>query len=66
MTAQNQVEATARPLTVTVNRTAEMTGLGVSTVWKLIAEKRLETTSVGRRRLVRFASIERLLEGDAA
>jgi hypothetical protein len=59
MTSLQTTDSNTKPLTVTVNRAAEITGLGVSTVWKLIAEKR-------RRRLVRYASIERLLSGEAA
>lgn len=53
------------PLAVTVNRAAELSGLGVSTVWALIKDGKLESTSVGRRRLVIFTSIKRLL-GQAA
>jgi excisionase family DNA binding protein len=55
-----------RPLTCTVNRTAEITGLGVSTIWAMLKEGRLTSVSVGRRRLVHYESIERLLQGDAA
>jgi excisionase family DNA binding protein len=55
-----------KPLALTVNKTAEITGLGVSTIWAMLKEGRLTSTSVGRRRLVHYASVERLLEGDAA
>ena len=56
----------AKPITLTVNRAAAVTGLGISTVWKLISEGKLETVSIGRRRLVRYTSIERLLAGKVA
>lgn len=53
-----------RPITVSVARTAELTGLGVSTVWLYIKQGKLRTTSAGRRRLVFYASIEQLLGVD--
>ena len=49
------------PLTVTVAEVHRLTGLGLTTIWKLIAEKELETVHVGRRTLVIFASLRRLL-----
>jgi hypothetical protein len=49
-------------ITATVNDFSRMSGLGVSTVWKLIAEQELETISVGKRRLVVIASYRRLVE----
>jgi excisionase family DNA binding protein len=50
-----------RPISVTISTTRKITGLGNTTVWKLIAEKKLETVMIGRRRLVIYSSIERLL-----
>ena len=50
------------PLTVPVKRAAELVGLGKSTVWKLIASGELETVSIGKKRLVIFASLESLIE----
>ena len=55
-----------RPISVTISTTRKITGLGNTTVWKLIAEKKLETVMVGRRRLVIYSSIERLLSVSAA
>jgi excisionase family DNA binding protein len=49
------------PLAVTVAEAKRLTGLGLTTIWKLIAEKELETVHVGRRTLVIFASLRRLL-----
>jgi excisionase family DNA binding protein len=57
-----------RPISVTISTTRNITGLGNTTIWKLIAEKKLETVMIGRRRLVIYSSIERLLSaptGDA-
>ncbi len=50
-----------RPVSVTVKGAARMTGLGESTVWALLADGRLQGTSIGRRRLVLVSSIETLL-----
>jgi hypothetical protein len=55
---------TPEPISVTVNRAAEISGLGISTIWALIAAKRLDTTSVGRRRLVTYRSLKALCTGD--
>jgi hypothetical protein len=50
-----------KPITVTIPTTRQISGLGNTTVWKLIAEKKLDTVRVGKRRLVLYASLERLL-----
>jgi excisionase family DNA binding protein len=50
-----------KPLTVTVNDASRMTGLGLTTIWMLIARGDLESTRVGTRRLVMYASLERLI-----
>jgi len=50
-----------RPLAVTVATAGRLTGLGNTTLWALIKQGVLQTTSVGRRRLVLYRSIERLL-----
>ena len=49
-------------LTVSVAETARLLGMGRTTIYKLINEGRLETITIGRRRLVKTASIQRLLE----
>jgi len=49
------------PLTVTVAETQRITGLGLTTIWALIAKKELESVLVRRRRLILFASLQRLL-----
>jgi excisionase family DNA binding protein len=50
-----------RPITVTIADAREISGLGNSTLWKLIGEGRLDTVSVGRRRLILYDSLEKLL-----
>ena len=44
---------------------ARALGLGRSKVYELIGEGRLETVTIGRRRLIRIASV-RALAGDGA
>jgi hypothetical protein len=50
-----------KPIAVTIPMTRKISGLGNTTVWKLIAEKKLATVKVGRRKLVIYESLERLL-----
>jgi hypothetical protein len=57
---------TVRPITVTIQRATEISGLCEATIWKHISEGRLRTTRVGRRRLVFFDSLEALLMAEAA
>lgn len=52
-------------LTVSVAETARILSMGRTTIYKLINEGRLESVSIGRRRLIKTASIQQLLE-DAA
>ena len=49
------------PLTVTVADAHRITGLGLTTIWALIAKRELDSVLVGRRRLILFASLRRLL-----
>ena len=51
----------ARPITVTVKTAGELSGLGYTTIWKLIADRRLEPVRVGGRTLITFSSLEALL-----
>jgi hypothetical protein len=53
-----------RPLAVTVQTARALTGLGNTTLWQLISAQKLQTVSVGRRRLIIFKSLEALLNPD--
>jgi hypothetical protein len=57
--------AEPKPLAVTIASARKISGLGLTTLWKLIAEKKLVTVKVGRRVLVTYASIEELLTPQA-
>lgn len=49
-------------LTLTIRGTSEATGLGKTSVYKLIADNKLTVAKIGRRTLVTVASIKALLE----
>jgi excisionase family DNA binding protein len=50
------------PLTVTVKEAQRITGLGHSTIYKLIGEGKLTTVKVGTRTLVTFPSVKALVQ----
>jgi excisionase family DNA binding protein len=54
--------ATIEPLTVTVPEALRLTGLGRTSLYRLIGEKRLRHIKVGSRTLIDFASIKKLIE----
>jgi hypothetical protein len=56
----------AEPMTCTVRDASRLSGLGVSTIWKLIAENKLDSVLVLNRRLVTLPSLRRLLTPQAA
>lgn len=51
------------PIATSINDAAKALGLGRTSIYALIREGRLETVKLGRRTLVRIASIRRLLDG---
>lgn len=53
------------PLTTTIEGTKQATGLGITSIYKLINEGKLETVKIGRRTLIKTKSI-RALVGEAA
>lgn len=53
----------SKPLAVSLENTRHLTSLGRSTITELIDQGRLTTVTIGRRRLVLYASIEALLAG---
>jgi excisionase family DNA binding protein len=50
------------PLTVTVQEARRLSGLGKTTVFKLISDGALRTVKVRRRTLVRYESLKSLLK----
>jgi hypothetical protein len=53
-----------KPITVTVAEAKRLSGLGHTKLWELIGSGVLGTVRVGRRRLVIYASLCRLLAPD--
>lgn len=51
-----------KPLSVSVKTARALLGVGNTMMWELIKEKRVETITVGRKRLVVYASLEKLIE----
>ena len=56
--------ATPKPVSTTIDVACRITGLGRTKIYELIGEGKLRTKTIGRRRLVMYASIEALM-GDA-
>jgi hypothetical protein len=50
-----------QPIAVTVNTACRLGGFGPTTCWRLIADGTLQTVCIGRRRLVLYNSLVRLL-----
>jgi excisionase family DNA binding protein len=55
-----------QPMLCSITDAAKALGLGRSKLYELIAEGRLETVTIGRRRLVRVESVRALALGEAA
>jgi len=49
-----------KPILVSINEAAKLLGLGRTSIYALINEGKLETSQIGRRNLVKVASIEEL------
>jgi excisionase family DNA binding protein len=52
-----------KPVSVTIDDTCQMIGIGRTKVYELIAQGRLQTVCIGTRRVVLVASIEALIGG---
>lgn len=51
---------TLKPITITINEALRVSGLGRTKLYELIGSGTLKTITVGRRRLVVYASLEAL------
>jgi hypothetical protein len=56
----NTAPPTLKPLGVTVPEALRISGVGRSTLYKLIRERKLESVLIYGRRIINFASLERL------
>lgn len=50
------------PITTTIDGTKKATGLGTTKIYELIGQGKLDTVKIGRRTLVKTASIRALVE----
>ncbi len=55
------VDGALKPLTVSIKRACEILDVGHTTMWGLIRAERVKTISIGRKRLVIYASLEALV-----
>lgn len=49
-------------ITISINQTADVLGIGRTSVYALIKKNRLEVVKLGRRTLVKVDSIKRLID----
>ena len=52
------------PLALSINDTAKTLSLGRTSIYALIREGRLETIKLGRRTLIKSASVRRIMGGE--
>lgn len=65
MSAPKQIPFRER-LSCTINEALEASGLGRTKIYAEIAEGRIESVKVGRRRLIKVPSLLKRLEGEEA
>ena len=51
---------------ISIREATEMLGIGRTTIYRLIAEGRLETVKIGSRRLVKVESLREIIERGAS
>jgi hypothetical protein len=65
-TGLSDQESAINPLAITFPTAKKISGLGLTTLWKLAKEGRIELVRVGRRTLITYASLRALLTPPAA
>jgi len=55
-----------KPITVTIADARRLSGIGNTKLWELIKDGKVDTVSIGRRRLVVLASLKRLLTPESS
>jgi excisionase family DNA binding protein len=56
-------DAAIEPITLTIPKALEISGLGRTKLYELISSGAVKSTTVGTRRLVNYASLKTLLAG---
>lgn len=62
----NQPLQPLKPLAVSVRTAATLLGVGTTTIWSLIATRRIEVIRIGRRTLATMSSLEALVASASA
>jgi hypothetical protein len=62
----NLIDDELTPITVTFPTAKKITGLGLTTLWKLVKEKRIEIVRIGGRSLITYRSLQALLTPTAS
>lgn len=58
--SENEVHQ-PKPLSVSVKTACALVGIGNTKMWELIKDGRVETVTIGRKRLVLYGSLEKLV-----
>ncbi len=58
--------AEPKPITVSFQTARQLSGLGLTTLWALAKANRIVLVRIGRRTLITYASLEKLLSREAA
>ncbi len=66
MRTHSATSPAAKPIAVPINEGCRIGGFGRTTAYELIKDGKLQTVSIGRRRLIVYASLEALLQPMAA
>lgn len=61
MAVNSKPRTDVQPIAVTFAVAKKLTGLGLTTLWKLAGQHRIETIHIGRRTLITYRSLEELL-----
>jgi hypothetical protein len=61
LTAATQAPTVVLPIAVTFAEARRISGLGLTTLWRLARERRIEVVRIGRRTLITYRSLAGLL-----
>ena len=64
MQTRTEIALPQEPLTVTVPHALKVSGFGRTMLYQLVKDGTLKSTTIGKRRLINYASLKQLLTGD--
>lgn len=59
------MQSTHEPLTITVQQAQQLSNLGHTTIYEMLKDGRLKAVTIGRRRLIDYASLKAVLKPQA-